>query len=358
MNDTDYLKGLLSDVIGSGPKSAEDMSYEQAREAFGRILDLDVDPTTLGAFLLANRWKRNSPTELAAFVDVMRTKSVVCYEPSTNPVDCGANYDGKSKTAVIGIAAGLVAATAGTPIVVHSGDAVPTKRGVAYKHVLEALNISWDFTPKRSAAMVDEIGFGFYYQPRFNVAVNDLLDRREAMGVRTFINTIETLANPSNADVHVGSFYHLSFAKRIVDTVSESRTLDFDRIIMVQGLEGYDDIRPGYTQIAEFRDNTLTDFGIETEAFGMDFTEADLAVTDVARDSAVITEGVLAGTRDDAFTAATALNAALRLYAGGTVSDIDDGLALAREILDDGRAISLLDDLRAFESDPPQEPMR
>jgi len=44
--------------------------------------------------------------------------------------------------------------------------------------------------------MVDETGFGFYYQPAFNPAIDDLFDRRDQMGVRTFVNTIETLANP------------------------------------------------------------------------------------------------------------------------------------------------------------------
>jgi anthranilate phosphoribosyltransferase len=341
------LRRLMTEVVGSGHKSAEDMTRGQARESMARIFAGDPDETTLGAFWLANRWKRNTPTELAAFSDVMREQSVETATPECDPVDCGANYDGKHTTALLGVAAGLVAAAAGTPVVTHSGDRVPTQEADAYKHVLDELGVRTDLTSTESAEMTDEVGFGFYYQPRFNPAVDDLSDRRAQMGVRTYLNTIETLANPANADVHLGSFYHLAFAKRIVDTFSEMAAQDVPRVIMFQGLEGYDDIRPGSTVVAEY-DGEFSDFEIETAEYGMDFEREQLAVEDVAADSAAITREVLTGEREDTFADAVALNAAMRLYAGSEVNDFDDGLARAREAIADGSAADRLDALQAF----------
>ena len=144
------LKRLMTKVVGSGPKSAEDMTAEQAREALRRILAGEPDETTLGAFWLANRWKRNTPEELAAYADVMREESVVTAEPDADPVDCGANYDGKHTTALLGVGAGLVAAAAGTPVVVHSGDRVPTQKATAYKHVLDELGVRTELEPGES----------------------------------------------------------------------------------------------------------------------------------------------------------------------------------------------------------------
>jgi anthranilate phosphoribosyltransferase len=346
------LVQLLTDRIGSGPKSATDMTREQAATALRRILDREPDPTTLGAFLLANRWKRNTPEELAGFVDVMHSRSVEPAEPAVEPVDCGANYDGKSETALLGVGAGIVAAAAGTPVVVHSGDRVPASSACAYKHVLDELGVPTDLAREASATMVDDIGFGFYYQPRFNPEIHALLDRRERMGVRTFLNTIETLANPANASVHLGSFYHLPFARKIADTVAASETLSLDRVIMFQGLEGYDDIRPGYTKVAEFQDGELTDYEIETAEYGMDFETDDIAVADVPSDSAQITEEVLTGQRDDQFAEAVALNAAFRIYASGDVDELADGVALARRVIADGDAAAVLADLQAVQPEP------
>ncbi|WP_226005141.1 anthranilate phosphoribosyltransferase [Natrinema salinisoli] len=343
------LKRLMTEVVGSGPKSADDMSREQAREAFQRILAGEPDATTLGAFWLANRWKRNNPEELAAYTDVMREESVVTAEPDCDPVDCGANYDGKHSSAVLGVGAGIVAAAAGTPVVAHSGDRVPTQKATAYKHVLDELGVRTALEPAESADMVDETGFGFYYQPEFNPGIDDLFDRRDQMGVRTFVNTIETVANPANADVHLGSFYHLAFAKKMTDTIAESERLDYSRAIFFQGMEGYDDIRPGYTKVAEWDDGEeLEDYEIETAEYGMAMENEDLEVNDVTADSASITEAVLAGEREDHFADAIALNGAFRMYARQDVDSLAEGLDQARDVIADGSAQAVLEELQAF----------
>ena len=342
------LKRLMTEVVGSGHKSADDMTREQATEAFHRILNGEPDSTTLGAFWLANRWKRNTPEELAAYIDVM-AEGVENGVPDCDPVDCGANYDGKGRSALLGVASGLVAAAVGTPVVVHSGDRVPTQKQDAYKHVLDGLDVQTDLSPGESADMTDEVGFGFYYQPNFAPEIDDLSDRRDQMGVRTFVNTIETLANPAEASVHLGSFYHLPYAKRIIETFRTSEASDVERVVMFQGLEGYDDVRPGSTKVAVWNGgDEIDDFDIETPEYGMDFESEDLAVDDIAADSAAITKTVLEGERDDRFSDAVAVNAALRIYAGGSVDDIETGLKQAREAIESGAAAERLETLQAF----------
>jgi len=343
------LKRLMTEVCGSGPKSADDMDRAQAREAFQRIIAGEPDELTLGAFWLANRWKRNNPEELGAYVDVMHEECVETVAPDCDPVDCGANYDGKGRSAILGAAAGIVAAGAGTPVVAHSGDRVPTQKQDAYKHVLDELGIRTAIEPAESAEMVDECGFGFYYQPAFNPGIHELEGRRDQLGVRSFVNTIETLANPADASVHLGSFYHLAFAKKIVDTARESEQWTLDRVLMFQGMEGYDDIRPGYTKVADWQDGEeLEDFEIETGEYGMDFEEDDLGVDDVAGDSAAITEAVVTGEREDHFADAVALNAAFRIFAGGDADSLEAGLEAARDAIADGSAAAVLEDLRNF----------
>jgi anthranilate phosphoribosyltransferase len=233
--------------------------------------------------------------------------------------------------------------------VAHSGDRVPTQKQDAYKHVLDELGVRTDLSPEESAAMVDEAGFGFYYQPKFNPLVHSIEDRRDMMGVRTFVNTIETLANPAEASVHLGSFYHLPYAKRVIETFQEAETQSMDRVLMFQGMEGYDDVRPGNTKVAEWdADGSFEDFDIRTPEYGMAFEEADLAVSDVAAESAEVTEQVLSGEREDGFADAVALNGALRIYAREDCDDLDEGLEMARDAIASGDAHTVLEDLRAF----------
>jgi anthranilate phosphoribosyltransferase len=197
--------------------------------------------------------------------------------------------------------------------------------------------------------MVDDVGFGFYYQPVFNPGIDALWDRRDQMGVRSFVNTVETLANPANADVHLGSFYHLAFAVKMTETLQECASQDVSRTLFFQGMEGYDDVRPGSTVVAEWNagDEELDDFEIETANYGMDFESEDLGVDDVAADSAEITEAVVTGERDDQFADAVALNASLRMYAREDVDSLEEGLGEARGAIEDGSAAAVLEDLRS-----------
>ena len=342
--DTDVLHDLMGNV-GTGPKSAGDMTYDEAEGAARAILDGEPDETTLGAFLLANRWKTNTPEELAGFTDEIAARSKEGV-PNADPVDCGANYDGKTETALLSVAAGVTAAAAGTPVATHSGDRVPMSMGCAYRHVLGELGVRTDLSPEESAELLDETGFGFYYQPRFSPEVAALNDRRYEMGVRTFVNTVETLVNPADADVHLGSFYHLAFAKRVCDTLDRSEHHDVNRVVMFQGLEGYDEIRPGYTKVAEWNDGEFDDYEIETAEYGMGFEREDLRVDDVPGDSARITEEVLNGERDDHFADAVALNAAIRVYARRDAETLDEALSEVREVLLDGKPREVLESVR------------
>ena len=120
------LKRLMTEVVGSGTKSAEDMTRAQAAEAMRRIFDGDPHPTTLGAFWLANRWKHNTPEELAAFTDEM-CERVEYATPDADPVDCGANYDGKGRTAILGVAAGVDPTT---PVAMVERATLPDERVV------------------------------------------------------------------------------------------------------------------------------------------------------------------------------------------------------------------------------------
>lgn len=342
------VKRLMTEVVGSGHKSAEDMSYTQARTAMEQILQGTPDDITLGAFWLANRWKRNTPEELAAYVDVMG-ESITTTSPDCDPVDCGANYDGKGESAILGVAAGLVSATAETPVVVHSADRIPTQEQDVYKHVLDKLGVQTDISPSQSATMCDEIGFGFYYRPNFAPEIEQLTPQRSSMGVRTFLNTIETLANPANTQYHLGSFYHLPFAKRVIETLARAESSSFDRIVMIQGSEGYDDIRPDLTKVGVGDDTKLrTDFEIRPADIGAEINPTSLAVQNVASESASITESALRGNASESILNAVAINAAVRMFTRDDVTSIESGYSKARAILENGTAYDTLESLRSF----------
>jgi len=349
MGNPGILMRLMTEAVGSGPKTADDMSREQAGEALRAILTGVAHPVTVGAFLCANRWKHNTWEELAGYIEAMRSYQIRTAPARSGVVDCGANYDGKTRTALLGVAAGLVAAAAGVPVALHSGDRIPTKYGCTYTHVLDALGVPTDLSPEESARSLETTGFGFYYQPRYNPRFHALLDYRNHVGVRTFLNTIERLANPADAHIHLGSFFHLPFARKIIRALTALRSCRYERILLFQGLEGYDDLNPRRTKMVEWRDGAVREFELEPATLGFTFTRKAVQVKNLPETSARITREVLSGARRDHFANAVALNAALRIYAGSDQTSLGEALAVAQSVIQGGQGMAVLEQLQSLE---------
>ncbi len=96
------------------------------------------------------------------------------------------------------------------------------------------VGVDTDLAPRASAAMVDEVGFGFYLQSRGEPRRRRAVARPADPRVRSFVNTVETLANLADADAHLASFFHLSFARRLVDALRKSEQA-IDRVVGFQG---------------------------------------------------------------------------------------------------------------------------
>ncbi len=265
----------MTEVVGTGVKSAEDMTRDQATEAMQRILAGEPDHTTLGAFWLANRWKHNNAEELAAYADVMSEERRDSYAEA-DPVDCGANYDGKGRSAILGVGAGVVAAAAGTPVVVHSGDRVPTQKQDAYKHVLTNLASEPNSRRTKVPTWSTRSASATTTSPSSTPASTPCASAATTWASGRSSTPSRRLRTPPRP-VHLGSFYHLAFAKKVVDTFEQSETSSVERALFFQGMEGYDDVRPGETIVAEWPvtgeesdDEDIADFEIRTGEYGMD----------------------------------------------------------------------------------------
>lgn len=326
--------------VGVGPNGSKSLSYEDAYEAMTAILEGQYHPTTLGGFLQSLRFKGETEEELAGFVDAVRDHDVAASPPAPQGVlDVAGNYDGKRTTPHISVAASLVAAGAGLPVLMHDGVRVPTKQGVTKVHALRALGVGTDAAPRQVVEALQEIGVGFFQQRVVTPGLYGLLSERIALGKRSFINVVETLINPVGATAHVGSFFHVAYGERVCRALMHSR-VGFKRVVMVQGLEGVDEIRLERARVTELKRNEISIYWVRSGELGLPGTNEDLERigADPLR-SAELTEALLRGEPTaDAFRSAVLLNAAVRLYTGGRAESIERGLTLALNSIDDGAA--------------------
>ncbi|MEB3282438.1 MAG: anthranilate phosphoribosyltransferase [Lyngbya sp.] len=335
----------------------QSLSVEQASVLMRGWLAEEIPPVISGAILAAIQSKGVSASELVGMVQVLREQALKSNSPtSTVPMidTCGTGGDGAS-TFNISTAVAFVAAAAGVKVAKHGNRSSSSKAGSA--DVLEALGINLSASPERVEAAVDEVGITFLYAPGWHPAFKAIMPLRKTLKIRTVFNLLGPLLNPMQPTGQVIGVYDSS----LVETVALALTqLNIRRAVVVHGREGLDEVGLADLTDAAFVSETpkgaigehtvnLTVISPTDSGIAIAPTEA-LKGGDV-HDNAEILKAVLQGKGTQAQQDVVALNAAMALYVGESVSyadSISKGVAIAKEILASGQAWKKLEELSHF----------
>lgn len=239
-------------------------------------------------------------------------------------------------------------AAAGVPIALHGARQVPTKFGMTTSHVLEALGVC---TLRSLDGVNDDlhsIGIGYVEQSAFHAGLHALLAFRGQVGKRTILNTMEALSNPFGAASHLGGFFHDAYAELVCRTV-QSNCTQFKRVVLVKGIEGSDELRPGAMFIAKLIDNEYQTERVDSDLLSLPVHISELsAPTDSLEQRTEISAERILKLLDEpeaesAFKNSVIMNAAIRIYAAGRTGSVAEGIGLATDALKSGGAKRIFD---------------
>jgi len=322
----------------------EDLSRDEAQAAMLEIMDGQVSPTMMASFLVALRMKGETVDEITGFAAAMRNK-MLKVNPKARPLvdTCGTGGD-KVKSFNISTAAALVATGAGVAIAKHGNRAVSSACGSA--DVLETLGVKLDLTPQQVSDCIDEVGIGFMFAPVFHPAMKYAGPVRKEMGIRTVFNLLGPLANPANATVQLLGVYAPTLTEFHANAL---KNLGIKKALVVHGLESLDEVSTtGATQISTLADGKVTTDIISPEDVGIKKASlADLACGGSIQENADILVSILkgeTGPRRDIVL----LNASAVMVAADVATDLKQGLEIAAESIDSGKAMAKLEQLRDY----------
>ncbi len=335
----DYLR-----TIGQGPRAGRDLTREEAAAALGLILDGEATPAQAGGFLLLQRYKGESVDELLGFVDAYRARASLIRPAVEGLLDIGSPYDGRKKSVVVSPASAIVVAAAGAPVVLHGEKDVGPKHGVPVGDVLEALGIDIDVEPAAVQSAIENHGLGYMHQERFVPAVYAVRELREEVALRILLATVEKIANVAAARYSIVGIAHLPYKDKMLDAADAN---SFERVLVVQGIEGNEDVPTSRPCRAFLRDGDETvELTIDASDYGLEAASKEEMEGGDARHNAEIAESIFAGQKG-AYRDLIALNAGVRLWLAERAPDIAAGIDLARETIDSGAAADKLEALRA-----------
>ncbi len=318
------------------------LTHEEAHAALREIMDGEASPAQIASFITALRIRGETPEVIAGSAMAMREHFTAVHAPKGVVVDtCGTGGDG-AHTFNISTAAALVAAGAGAVVAKHGNRGVSSKSGSA--DVLEALGVNIGAPPAVMEQCLETLGIAFLFAPSLHPAMKHAIGPRREIGIRTIFNILGPLSNPAGARHGVLGVYH----RDLVLTIARAATaLDVEHLFVVHGHDGLDEITTtAKTAMAEVRGQEINLIEFDPRDHGIPLARpADLAGGSPAHNAGLIRailDGEPGPRRDIA-----CLNAAAALVAGRRAGDFAEGLALARDALDGGRARAKLDALVA-----------
>ncbi|MDO5686239.1 MAG: anthranilate phosphoribosyltransferase [Neisseria sp.] len=314
-----------------------ELFYDEMTDLMRQIMRGEVPSEVIAALLVGLRIKVETVSEITAAANVMREfalKVPVAEDKKKHLVDIVGTGGDNAHTFNISTTSMFVAAAAGAKVAKHGGRSVSSKSGAA--DVVENMGASLDLPPEAVARSIEEIGVGFMFAPNHHLAMKYVAPVRRALGVRTVFNILGPLTNPADAQNQVLGVFHpdlVGICSRVL------QQMGLHHAMVVNGVDGLDEITvTAPTLVAELKDGRIKEYEICPEDFGLTRAESLQPLqAKSAQESLQKMNAVLAGEKG-ACRDIVLMNAAATLYCGGIVPSLADGVRLAAETIDNGRA--------------------
>jgi len=335
MSVSTNFKGLIGKIA-----SGSTLTQEEAKLAFSTILSGDATPSQMGAFLMGLHLRGETVDELIGGVSVLREKAKYITAP-TGAIDLvGTGGDGYG-TLNISTAAAFVVAGAGVPVAKHGNKAASSKSGTADVQAELGINTECDFSLTEKA--LHEAGIGFMVAYRHHGAMRHVGPTRVELGIRTIFNLLGVMSNPAAVKRQLTGVYDPRWMLPMAQTLQQ---LGSEHVWIMHGSDGLDELTTtGPSSVVELKDGKIREFEITPEEVGLPrATLADITggtPAENARALMALLEGEKSAYRD-----ITLLNAGAALIVGGKCDTVKDGIALAAEAIDNGKALHAMNELK------------
>jgi anthranilate phosphoribosyltransferase len=324
---TDSIKKLVE---------GKDLTFEEVTDSMKQIMTGEATNAQMASYLTALRIKGETVEEIAGSARVMRDVALRCDIPSDSMDIVGTGGD-CSNSFNISTCSSFVVAGGGVKVAKHGNKSVSSKCGAG--DVLTQLGANLKTTPEQAKVIFDKCGFVFLHAQVYHPAMRFAGPVRGELGIRTIFNILGPLANPANAQYQLLGVYSKDMVKPLAIVLSK---LGVKRLISVHGGDGLDEVSPSCeTYCCEVDNGEVKEYTLTPSDFGLEKHDKSEIVGGGPATNASIMLAVLKGEKG-AYRDAVVANSALCFYIKGLASTPAEGARLAEKIIDNGKALQVL----------------
>ena len=317
----------------------EDLNYDEAYAVMNEIMSGETTPTQNSAFLAAlstKSAKAETTEEIAGCAAAMRDHATLV-ETGMDIFEIVGTGGDNAHSFNISTTSAIVAAAGGVKVAKHGNRAASSKCGTA--DCLEALGVNIDQSPEKCVELLNEAGMCFFFAQKYHSSMKYVGPIRKELGFRTVFNILGPLTNPGKPKMQLLGVYDEYLVQPLAQVLIN---LGVELGMVVYGQDKLDEISlSSPTTICEFKDGWMKNYVIKPEDFGFETCKKEDLVGGTPEENAAITLDILKGAKGHKRNAVL-LNAGASLYITGKADTFADGVRLAGEIIDSGKALETL----------------
>jgi anthranilate phosphoribosyltransferase len=319
----------------------EDIGYEMSRDVMFEIMKGEASDVQKSAYLVSLSMKGETIDEITGSAEAMRAMATRLNTGCDTLEIVGTGGD-RSFSYNISSTSAFVIAAGGVKITKHGNRSASSKSGAA--DVLEALGVNISIEPEKNEEVFKDTGYCFLFAQKYHSAMKYVGPIRKELGIRTVFNILGPLTNPAYSSKFILGVYDESLLEPIAQVLIK---LGAKRGMVVYGMEKLDEISSvGPTKVVEFDEEGNTKrYTITPEQFGLQKSNPGDLTGGTPEENAEITRRILKGEERGPKRDCVLLNAGAGLYIGGAASSMEEGIKLAAELIDSGKAYAKLEEV-------------
>ncbi len=314
----------------------KDLTKKEAMVLMEEMLGDKLLPSRIAAILTALRMKGETVEEILGFITVMRKHMIKVKTDGVVIDTCGTGGDGK-ETFNISTVVAYVVAGAGVPVAKHGNRNASSLCGSA--DVLEALGMNINLSPQQAGKMLAKTGFAFLFAPLFHPGMKHVGQVRRELKIRTVFNYLGPFVSPAGVKRQIIGVPGIKLAEKLAKVAT---SLNYEHLLLISSMDGLDEISiSADTILFEVKGKKVKKITISPKQFGIQKVSKEKLLGREKEMNAEIIKKILLGERGSRRDIVI-LNSAAALFVAGKVRTIKDGVSLAEESIDSGRAQKVL----------------
>ncbi len=319
----------------------QDLTYDEAYQVVTEIMNGQTTATQNAAFLAAlstKSTKAETIEEITGCAAAMRDAATK-FENDLDLLEIVGTGGDNAHSFNISTTSAFVIASAGINVAKHGNRAASSLSGTA--DCLEALGANISLEPEKCRELLDKVGFCFFFAQKYHTSMKYVGPIRKELGIRTVFNILGPLTNPSAPKHHLLGVYDRSLVEPVAEVLMK---LGSRSGMVVYGNDKLDEISlSSSTSVCEYKDGWMKNYEITPEQFGFERCTKDDLLGSTPEENAAITRGILSGEIKGHKRNTVLLNSGAAIYIGGKAASMEEGIKLAGELIDSGKALETLE---------------